>query len=108
MYADNLYLCVAVTLAAVSGGTWLVKISGAIPDLFHRASIETLGIVLLFASWMPTTNAAWLTSMVCDLKIRQMMADAQEAADTQIATQIASEVPEVIEVVYRTGSAGQR
>ena len=88
MLADNLFVCVFITLIAISGGTWLVKVSFAVDDLRHRSNIETLGIVLLFASWLPTTNAAWITSAVCDQRIRETLAKIQRESESQIATQI--------------------
>lgn len=88
MLADNLYVCVSVALISISGGLWLLKVAGVVTDLRHQSNIETIGIILLFSSWLPTTNAAWITRAVSDHRIRELVAETKRAGESQIAAQI--------------------
>lgn len=78
MAADSLSICIAFTLMCISAGTWLLKVaqqfkleavrtgqSGEYHKMMmcdrHGHNFELLAIVLLFASWMPCSNAAWIS-----------------------------------------------
>jgi hypothetical protein len=102
MDIDNLNLCVLCTLACLTCGAVLAKRaivygqnsvaaelrgqSRVMLDCTQEAQhSERLATILLFMSWLPVTNCAWIADAKCDRMVQQFAEIKGEAASHNLA-----------------------